>query len=68
MGDETYKQGESSPAPDAVVGPTGDYPNGKVCESDEGGLNIGLAVDKEEGIVALKFGTPVLWIGLEKDD
>jgi hypothetical protein len=45
-------------------GKTGQFPQGKVCESDEGELTMGVAADIQQRTVVLNFGTPVLWLGL----
>jgi hypothetical protein len=44
-------------------GPTHDFPEGKLDESDEGGLNIAISHD-DKGNVRLDFGTPTAWIAL----
>ncbi len=49
-------------------GPTGDFPDGQIFKDDEGALNIGIASDKEKGIVIMDFGSPVKWIGLSPED
>ena len=41
-------------------GPTGDYPEGKMSEQDEGGLMM--VAGNKDGQVFLCFGTPVSWI------
>jgi hypothetical protein len=45
-------------------GATGDFPQGKLNDHDEGGLKIGVAYDKLDGIVRVEFGKPVAWLGL----
>ena len=47
------------------VGPTGNYPDGKLNEHDEGELSM--AVGIEEGVVVIKFGAAVTWLGLSPD-
>lgn len=46
--------------------PTGDYPKGKLCESDKGGLNIGIAT--EDDTIILNFAAPMDWIGMGVED
>lgn len=41
------------------LGPTGTYPTGKLTPTDKGGLNIGVVVDEQLGVVVLAFGTVV---------
>lgn len=43
---------------------TGEFPRGKLDDSDEGALKIGIAYDKHNGIVRVDFGKPVAWLGL----
>lgn len=45
-----------------ILGPTGDYPHGKLGRDDEGGLNIGIT--NRDGAVVVHFGTPVAWFGM----
>lgn len=45
-------------------GKTGNFPNGKMNEHDEGELRYGVAADPEAGVVVLNFGTPVAALGL----
>ena len=44
------------------VGATGEFPHGKLNESDEG--EIRLAIGSFKGNVILVFGKPITWIGL----
>lgn len=46
------------------VGPTGEFPQGKLNDDDEGELHMGVAYDKLDGIVRVDFGKPVAWLGL----
>jgi hypothetical protein len=45
-------------------GATGQFPQGKVSDDDEGELRLGVAYDKLNGIVRIEFGKPVAWLGL----
>ncbi len=45
-------------------GATGRFPHGKVSDDDEGELRLGVAFDPVDGIVHVKFGKPVAWIGM----
>ena len=47
------------------LGPTGDFPLGKLNPDDEGGLK--LAISQEKGVVRIDFGKPTAWIGLPPD-
>ena len=47
-------------------GATGDHPLGKLDAHDEGGLKMGIAADKANGVVRVEFGKPVAWLGLDK--
>ncbi len=46
------------------IGPTGTYPDGKLDANDEGGLNVGVAIDTELGVVVLAFGSVVADISM----
>lgn len=48
--------------PPIILGPTGDFPLGKLNKEDEGGLMIGIG--EEDGKVIISFGTPVAWVGM----
>lgn len=45
-------------------GATGDFPQGQLSDDDQGGIKIGIAYDKLDGIVRIEFGKPVAWLGL----
>jgi hypothetical protein len=47
------------------LGPTGQFPQGKLNPDDEGELQI--AIGQENGKVVVKFGKKVAWIGLDAD-
>jgi hypothetical protein len=47
------------------LGATGDFPQGKLNDDDEGGLRIAISTD--QGNVAVYFGTPVSWFALPPD-
>ncbi len=44
------------------VGPTDNYPEGKLEDSDNG--EIAMAIDAKNGNVRLHFGTPISWVAL----
>ena len=46
------------------LGATGDYPDGKINESDEGGIQI--AIGRENNRVVVHFGKPTAWIGFDQ--
>lgn len=45
-------------------GPTGKHPFGKIDESDDGEIQMGVASDFAAGTVVMAFGTPTAWVGL----
>ena len=49
-------------------GPTGEFPDGKIREDDDGELAIAIAANKKDGIVIMYFGKPTTWIGLKPTD
>ena len=46
------------------LGAMGEYPEGKLNETDEGAIQFGVLHDPATGKVLLNFGTPVSWIGM----
>ena len=48
-----------------ALGATGQFPQGKLNEDDEGEIAIGIARDGNK--VLLNFGQPVAWIGFDAD-
>lgn len=44
-------------------GATGEYTMGKLNDTDEGGIRMGVAADVKNQRVLVNFGTPVAWIG-----
>jgi hypothetical protein len=49
-----------------ILGPTGNFPQGKVGPDDEGGLMIQMT--NWNGVVRIDFGAPVTWLGLPPDE
>jgi len=47
------------------IGPTGEFPHGKMGPHDKGAINVAVAID-EYGMIRLVFGTPVTWLSLPK--
>jgi hypothetical protein len=45
-------------------GATGQFPQGKLNDTDEGEIKIGVAYDKIDGVVLVEFGKSVAWLGL----
>lgn len=43
-------------------GPTGDFPEGKLNESDEGGLMIKVGADRVNKKVYVEFGVEIAWM------
>lgn len=48
-------------------GSTGNFPDGRLNESDEGEIRFGVAADPENKVVVLNFGKPVAWLGMPPD-
>lgn len=46
------------------LGATGDFPEGKLGDDDEGGLKIGVAADIPNGVVRVEFGKEVAWLAM----
>lgn len=47
------------------LGATGEYPQGKLNEQDEGELTLAVSADKASGRILLQFGKPVAWFGMD---
>ena len=50
--------------PDAKLGASGEFPDGKIGVNDEGQLTFALAANRKTGCVHIDFGTPVAWMAL----
>lgn len=49
-------------------GATGQFPEGKIGEDDEGELLVQIAYDAEHGLIRVEFGKPVAWLMLKPQD
>ena len=49
---------------DAMIGPTGEYPVGKLRDGDKGGLAVAISNNHEKGVIEIEFGTNLNWLGL----
>jgi hypothetical protein len=49
------------------LGPTGDYPGGKLGPDDEGELTVAISVDDDRRIVRIDFGKPMEWLAFDPD-
>ena len=47
-----------------TLGATGEFPEGKISPTDEGGLKMAIFT-KDENLI-IEFGTPVHWLGMSK--
>jgi hypothetical protein len=43
------------------------YPNGRVSGDDDGQTKIGMAVDRDAGVLYVRFTKRVEWLGLDAD-
>ena len=53
------------------IGPTGDYPHGKLSPDDEGGLNVALShftAPDGSRMVRLDFAKPIRWLALPRSE
>ncbi len=48
---------------DQNLGPTGEFPRGKINKTDEGELRIAIGSDLEKKVVIMDFGKPTAWLG-----
>lgn len=44
------------------LGPTGHYPDGKVCPHDKGETVVAIGADLERGLVFMNYGVPTKWV------
>lgn len=49
------------------LGATGRYPQGRLCQDDEGEIRVAVAADLAARKVVIDFGKPVAWIGFTPD-
>jgi hypothetical protein len=49
------------------IGARGTYPRGHLGQSDEGALDMAIAVDPETRTVLVDFGNPVAWFAMPPD-
>jgi hypothetical protein len=59
------KPGAEKEAVGETPGPTGEFPDGKLTELDEGEIRIAAGIVEDK--VVMDFGTPVTWIGMDRD-
>jgi hypothetical protein len=48
------------------LGPTGDFPRGRLNPGDEGEIRVAIVADK--GTVVLAFGAPIEWLGCSPEE
>lgn len=47
------------------LGATGNFPDGKITDDDEGEIRIGIT--RKDDTVVIDFGKPIAWIGFTKE-
>jgi glyoxylate carboligase len=52
--------------PPIILGPTGQFPRGKLNKDDEGELQLAVGID--DGVIKILFGKPVAWLALTVND
>lgn len=50
------------------LGATGEFPEGRISETDEGGLKMAIFKTKDKANLIIEFGTPVQWLGMPVDE
>lgn len=45
-----------------TIGPTGNFPEGRISAEDEGELSIAIAVDAENNVIRFELGKDVAWL------
>lgn len=51
---------------DQKLGATGNYPQGKLNEHDEGELRAGIAIQGDK--IIINFGKPIAWLAMTKQE
>ena len=64
--DEWAKSPDGQNAFKELLGPTGEFPEGKTDDTDEGALRIAISHEGEN--VVIRFGKKVAWVGMPKAD
>ena len=49
-------------------GPTGEFPNGRLNNYDDGELAIGVTADKENNVLIIDFNKEIGWLGLKPEE
>jgi len=52
----------------AKLGPTGEFPEGKLGANDEGALRIGIGIHPSGKTVVIDFGKSIAWVGMPKQN
>ncbi len=47
------------------LGATGEFPDGKLAEADEGQIRFAIAADKHNNVVHVDFGKPIQWLAMK---
>jgi hypothetical protein len=51
-----------------ALGATGQFPDGKITEDDEGELQFAVGSNPDENLVSVRFGKPVAWLALPPEN
>lgn len=62
---ELFEKFKSPKAPQPLLGPTGEFPMGKLVEKDEGEIRIGIKSFNDK--IVIEFGKPIHWIGFSPE-
>lgn len=62
----TERAEEALQVTDDMVGPTNEYPAGKLTEKDKGGIRFDITTQEDK--IILNFYSPVQWLGLTAED
>jgi hypothetical protein len=49
------------------LGKLGTFPDGKIRRSDEGAIKLAVTYDPTKDLVLIDFGTPVVWLGMKRE-
>ena len=49
------------------LGKLDEFPDGKIRKSDEGAIRLAVTYDPTKDLVLIDFGTPVVWLGMKRE-
>ena len=50
-----------------MIGPTGEFPDGKVNSDDQGEIRVALGVDPDKKVIVMDMGSPTQWVAWDME-